>query len=339
MVGASSSAEVCPFFYSFGILSSFSYLLSEPGAKFAPEPDRYHIYSSFACPWGHRVTMTLNLKGLQNVIGVTHCHPTWQFTKPNVDDHRGWVFGSADGEDLSNTAGMGKFPSNWGEEDPINGAKTIRDLYEKAGDQTGKYILPVLWDKKNDTIVSNESSEIIRMLNSEFNEFAEKSSLDLYPDHLQNEIDSINGWIYPYFNNGVYRCGLASTQERYDIAIDDLTKAFDKIESILQKKRFLCGESITEADVRLFVTLLRFDEVYDTYFKCNTRSVRSTPVILNYVRDIYQMDGVKETCRMDMIKAHYYTSHVELNKYSIIPRGDNFLTLLDQPHNREKIGL
>jgi len=307
----------------------------EPGAKFPPEANRYHLYVAYACPWAHRTVIVRNLKGLKNVIGVTYVHPTWQFTQPGVDDHRGWVFGSSNGEALSNTAEIGNFPSNWGEEDPNMGAKTIRDVYEKAKDETGKYILPVLWDKQLETIVSNESSEIIRMLNEEFNEFAENADLDLYPEKFRVEIDELNSWVYPKFNNGVYRCGLASTQESYDDAIDDLTLSFDKIDSILQKQRFLAGDTFTEADVRLFVTLIRFDEVYDVYFKCNTRSVAGTPSMLNYVREIYQMSGVTDSCQMDMIKAHYYTSHVELNKYSIIPRGENFLGLLKQPHSRD----
>jgi putative glutathione S-transferase len=310
---------------------------SEPAAKFPPEPNRYHLYVSHACPWAHRTVLVVALKGLENVIGITYVHPTWQYTKPGIDEHRGWVFGSKDGQSLTSTSGAGSFPTSWGEEDPIMGAKTIRDIYEKVDDKTERFILPVLWDKKLNTIVSNESSEIIRMLNFEFNDYASNSDLELYPESLAEKIDKVNQWIYPSFNNGVYRCGLASTQESYDVAIDELTKAFDKIDSILQKSRYITGSTFTEADVRLFVTLIRFDEVYDIYFKTNTRSVASTPAILNYVRDIYQMKNVAKTCVMDKIKAHYYTSHVELNKYSIIPRGVNFIGLLDKPHNRESL--
>ncbi len=160
-----------------------------------------------------------NLKGLQDCIGVTYVHPTWQFTKPDEDDHRGWVFGSPDGEPLSNTAGYGSFPTNWGEEEPHMNAKSIRELYERADDDKGKYILPVLWDIKLNTIVSNESSEIIRMLNTEFNAFAKYPEIDLYPESLASDIDAMNAWVYPSFNNGVYRCGLASSQEAYDAAI------------------------------------------------------------------------------------------------------------------------
>ncbi len=191
----------------------------EPGSKFAPEPNRYHLYVAYACPWAHRTVIVRNLKGLQDVIGVTYVHPTWQFTNKTKDDHRGWVFGKKEGKSLSNTSGIGNFPSEWGEEDPLMGANSIRDIYLKVNDTTGKYILPVLWDKKYQTIVSNESSEIIRMLNSEFDEFATNDELDLYPSELQEEIDEVNKWVYPTFNNGVYRCGLSSTQEAYDDAI------------------------------------------------------------------------------------------------------------------------
>jgi glutathionyl-hydroquinone reductase len=308
-------------------------------SKFPPEIDRYHLYVAYACPWSHRTTIVRNIKGLQEVIGITYVHPTWQYTKPDVDDHRGWVFGSKEGEPLTNTSGVGRFPLSWGEEDQMTHSKTIREIYEKSGDTTGKYILPILYDKKEGTIVSNESSEIMRMLNCEFNSFSSNPDLDLYPSGMSDKIDEVNAWIYPTINNGVYRCGLASTQEEYDDAIDALTESFDTVEMLLKNHRFITGDVFTEADVRLFVTLLRFDEVYDVYFKCNTRSVTSTPTVLNYVRDIYQMSGITETCRIDMIKAHYFTSHVELNKYSIIPRGDNFEELLKQPHGRDSMSM
>ena len=197
--------------------------------------------------------------------------------------------------------------------------------------------MPVLWDKKLNTIVSNESSEIIRMLNSEFNDFSPRPELDLYPEHMRKEIDAVNDWVYPSINNGVYRCGFATSQAAYDSAIDELTEAFDKVESILEKQRYMVGDLITEADVRLFVTLLRFDEVYTIYFKTNTRNVSDSPSILNYCRDIYQQLGVRDTCNMEQIKAHYYCSHPTLNKYSIIPKGRNFIKLLEQPHNRESL--
>lgn len=172
------------------------------------------------------------------------------------------------------------------------------------------------------------------MLNSEFNEFAKNPDLDLYSNEMKNAIDEVNDWVYPTINNGVYRCGFATTQKAYDIAIEELTNSFDRIESILQKQRYIAGSEFTEADVRLFVTLLRFDEVYVVYFKTNTRSVANSPAMLNYMREIYQMPGIAETCNMEQIKAHYFCSHAKLNPYSIVPRGSNFIDLLSQPHNR-----
>ena len=175
------------------------------------------------------------------------------------------------------------------------------------------------------------------MLNKEFNEFAKNPHLDLYPDELKADIDAVNKWVYPTINNGVYRCGFVRSQEAYDEAIEELTNSMDRISDILSKQRYIVGNTFTEADIRLFVTLLRFDEVYAVYFKCNTRSVMHDPNILNYVREIYQMDGIAETVDMDQIKTHYYASHPDFNRWSVIPRGPNFMKLLEQPHNREKL--
>lgn len=175
------------------------------------------------------------------------------------------------------------------------------------------------------------------MLNSEFNDFAKNPDLDIYPKELHNKIGAVNAWIYPNINNGVYRCGFAKSQTAYDKAISDLTEAFDKIDETLQKQRYIAGDIFTEADIRLFVTLLRFDEVYVVYFKTNTRSVEKTSAILNYCREIYQMPGVKGTCNMKQIKSHYFCSHPDLNYYSIIPKGSDFIKLLEEPHNRDSV--
>ena len=176
------------------------------------------------------------------------------------------------------------------------------------------------------------------MLNAEFNKLSPNPELDLYPEELRENIDDANEWIYPKINNGVYRCGFAKTQEAYDAAIQDLTEAFDRVDEILKKQRYIAGDQFSEADIRLFATLLRFDEVYVVYFKTNTRSVATTPAILDYCREIYQMPGIKETVNMESIKAHYYCSHPELNFYSVIPRGSNFIALLEEPHSRDKMG-
>jgi len=289
-------------------------------------------------PWAHRTLLVRAIKGLQDVISVTVVHPVWQKTKPNDpnDTHHGWIFGrSNDEKPLVNTLGKGgpfkpSYPGN--DPDPLLGARTIREVYECANDTNGKYTVPILWDKQLSTIVSNESSEIIRMLNTEFNEFAKNPQLDLYPQELREEIDSLNSWIYPTINNGVYRCGFATTQAAYDEAIQEVTTAFDRIESILSKRRYLASDTLlTEADIRLFVTLLRFDEVYHTYFKTNTRMVSNSPAVLNYCRRIYQLPHVAETVNMEQIKLHYFCSHPTLNHYSIVPRGMDFELLLKQP--------
>jgi glutathionyl-hydroquinone reductase len=278
---------------------------------------------------------------LQDVISVTVVHPIWQTTRPENDGHRGWVFANPHSDlTLTNSDGNGgPFPAAYAgnEPDPLFGSRTIRDLYDRAGDTEGKYTVPILWDKAKGTIVSNESAEIIRMFNSEFNEFAGAPDLDLRPEELSKAIDEVNSWVYDNINNGVYRCGFAKSQTAYDKAINDLTEAFDKVDQILQKQRFIAGDRFTEADVRLFVTLVRFDEVYTVYFKCNTRSVTTTPAILNYCREVYQMMGVKETVDMEQIKLHYYASHPNLNFYSIVPKGNDFIELLNEPHDREKL--
>lgn len=315
-----------------------NWISREEGAEFAPEKDRYHLYVAYACPWAHRTLMTCALKGLGDTISTTVVHPVWQTTKPGVDEHRGWVFGNPDGEEFRNTNDKGgPFPASYpgNELEPFFGAKSVRELYDKADDTDGKYSVPILWDKKLNTIVSNESSDIIRMLNSEFNEFATNAELDLYPEDMVDDIEAANDWIYPALNNGVYRCGFATTQEAYDEAIEELTEAFDKVDSVLQKQRYIAGDKPSLADIRLFVTLLRFDEVYQVYFKTNTRSVTHTPSILNYCREIYQMPGVADTVNMEQIKYHYFCSHVELNALSIVPRGNDFEKLLKEPHDRE----
>jgi glutathionyl-hydroquinone reductase len=198
----------------------------------------------------------------------------------------------------------------------------------------GKYTVPILYDKVQKTIVSNESSEIIQMLNSCFNQWAKYPDTDLNPVDLRDAMAEVDSWVYPNLNNGVYRCGFATTQGAYDKAITDLTDAFDRAEELLSKQRFVAGDRFTLSDIRLFVTLLRFDEVYVVYFKTNTRSIANSPVLLNYCRDIYQHPGVKSTVNMDQIKMHYFCSHPDLNKYSIIPKGSGFEQLLQQPHNR-----
>lgn len=299
-----------------------NFISREPGSPFLPESGRYHLYISYACPWACRCITLLKIKGLDKAITFTSCKPKWERTKED-DEHMGWVFPVNDMEEPG------------AKTDHLNGAKSIRALYELAStNYSGKYTVPVLWDKKHQTIVNNESSEIIRMLNSEFNDIAENANVDLYPQDLRTQIDEMNELTYNTINNGVYKCGFATKQEPYDEAVEKLYEALDKCEEILDKQRYICGNVLTEADVRLFVTLIRFDEVYAVYFKCNKKLLREYPNLFNYTKDIFQVPGMSSTVNMVHIKKHYYCSHPTLNLYGIIPRGPNID--FSTPHNRNR---
>lgn len=253
------------------------------------------------------------------------------------------VFGDPFGEEFANTIGRGgPFPPAYHntEPDPELNAFSIRQLYEHANDTSGKYTIPLLWDKQKKTIVNNESSDIAYMLNSCFNQFARNPDLDLYTEDDEEgkaKLNEVSEWLSPLMIHGIYRCGFAKNQIAYDMAIAELCEAYDRADDILQVQRYLTGDTLTDADIRLFVTLVRFDEVYAFYFKANARLVMLTPSLLNFCRDIYQMPGVAETCDMDQIKAHFYGSHAEWNKYSVIPRGLGFMELLDMPHDRDDL--
>lgn len=299
-----------------------NFILRDPNSQFPAESGRYHLYISYACPWASRCLAYLKIKGLEKAIGFTSVQPIWERTK-ETDEHRGWVFPARDTEEPG------------AEPDPLNGAKTVRDLYELASpNYSGKFTVPVLWDKKLKTIVNNESAEIIRMFNTEFNDIAENASLDLYPSDLRDQIEATNEWIYSGINNGVYRCGFATKQGPYDEAVRQLYEALDKCEEILGKQRYICGNRLTEADIRLFVTLIRFDEVYAVHFKCNKKLLREYPNLFNYTKDIYQIPGMSSTVNMQHIKRHYYGSHPSINSYGIIPLGPDID--YSSPHDREK---
>ncbi|CAM9649378.1 unnamed protein product [Chrysoparadoxa australica] len=220
--------------------------------------------------------------------------------------------------------------------DPHFGSKSIRDLYERSKDTAGKYSVPVLWDLKEGCIVNNESSEIVDMFNSAFNGIAKNPALDLQPAETVAAANDVNEWIYANINNGVYRCGFARSQEAYDRAFADLYRSLDKCEQILSKQRYIAGDVFTIADIRLFVTLVRFDEVYVVYFKCNKKRISDYPNLHNYLRELYQMPALQETTNMAHIKNHYFTSHPELNILSIVPGGPGALEDLLLPHNRAK---
>ncbi|PKA52833.1 hypothetical protein AXF42_Ash001814 [Apostasia shenzhenica] len=248
--------------------------------------------------------------------------PKWERTKEG-DEHVGWVFPASTSEEPG------------AEPDTLNGARSVRELYELASSSySGKYTVPVLWDKQLKTIVNNESSDIIRMLNVDFNEISENADLNLYPSHLQSMIDEVNEWVYDGINNGVYKCGFAKKQAPYDEAVVKLYEALDKCEGILSKQRYICGNELTEADIRLFVTLIRFDEVYAVHFKCNKKLLREYPNLFNYTKDIFQIPGISSTVNTDHIKKHYYGSHPSINPYGTIPIGSN--TDYSAPHDRHR---
>ena len=276
---------------------------------FSAEPGRYHLYISHACPWAHRALIFRKLKGLESLISLSIVHP--------LMPAESWVFD--------------EYPGST--EDHLYGFKYLYQLYQKADINFNRLVtVPVLWDKLNQTIVNNESSEIIRMMNSSFNDITRNKD-DYYPAPLREEIDAINTRVYKNVNNGVYRCGFATSQKAYDRAITPLFETLDWLESILDSKRYLTGNAITEADWRLFTTLIRFDPVYVGHFKCNIRRIADYPCLSNYLRDLYQQPGIASTVNMEQIKKHYYESHESVNPSGVIPQGPEID--LNQPHNRK----
>jgi putative glutathione S-transferase len=279
---------------------------------FPAEAGRYHLYISLACPWAHRTLIFRTLKQLDNVISVSIAEPLYGRT--------GWEFGTARGGTL----------------DSANGKATLAEVYLLADPRyTGRVSVPALWDKKRRTIVNNESSEIIRMLNSAFEAFTNVHT-DYYPAELRGEIDRINDIVYPTVNNGVYRAGFATSQEAYEEAARGIFETFDQLEDRLSRQRYLAGRQITEADWRLFPTLVRFDAVYYSHFKCNLRRVADYPNLWNYLRDLYQVPGIAETVSIDHIKRHYYGSQRQVNPTGIVPIGP----VIDfaAPHDRARFG-
>ncbi len=276
---------------------------------FKAESDRYHLYVSYACPWAHRTMIYRVLKGLEDAISLSA-----------VD----WFMG-AEGWTFKNS----ELP------DTVNNAKLFHEIYTAAQkDYSGRVTVPVLWDKERSTIVSNESSEIIRMLNSAFDAVGATPG-DYYPEHLRAEIDELNGRIYTTVNNGVYKSGFATTQEAYEQAVTPLFETLDWLDARLSSQRYLTGDAITEADWRLVTTLLRFDPVYVGHFKCNVRRIADYPNLSGYVRDLYQQPGVAATVRLDHIKSHYYGSHETINPTRVVPVGPD----LDYaaPHDRARL--
>jgi putative glutathione S-transferase len=276
---------------------------------FKAESGRYHLYVSLACPWAHRTLIFRALKELEQMISVSVVH--WYMAED------GWTF----------AAGDGVLP------DTVNDAQLMHEVYTKAmSDYSGRVTVPVLWDKQTKTIVSNESSEIIRMFNSAFDGIGAKAG-DYYPPDMRSETDSLNERIYATVNNGVYQCGFATTQAAYQEAVTPLFDSLDWLEDRLRSKRYLTGDQITEADWRLFTTLIRFDAVYVGHFKCNIRRIADYPNLSEYLRDLYQQPGIAKTVNMEHIKRHYYESHETINPSRVVPQGP--VIDFTVPHDRK----
>jgi len=275
-------------------------------ACFPAESGRYHLYVSLACPWAHRTLIFRKLKGLETIIPLT-------IVQPHMLDH-GWQFAKAE---------------------PVYGFTHAHQLYSKADPRySGRVTIPILWDKQQHTIVCNESAQIIRIFNTAFNDVTGNSD-DFYPADLRDDIDEINAFVYDNINNGVYKCGFATTQPAYEDAFDNLFAALDQLEDRLSKQRYLVGNQITEADWRLFTTLIRFDVVYFGHFKCNRNRIADMPNLWAYLRDLYQQPGIAETVDFDHIKQHYYYSHESINPTRIVPKGPTLD--LNSLHHRDRL--
>jgi putative glutathione S-transferase len=293
--------------------SSFrAWVRDDPDARFQPEAGRYHLYVSLACPWAHRTLLARTLNGLEDAISVDVVDPYraddgWQFT-PDKD---------------------GCTP------DTVNGSDYLREVYQAADpEMTGRVTVPVLWDTAEQTIVNNESKEILRMLDTAFDGVATRD-VDLYPEGYQDEVDRIIEAIYEPINNGVYRAGFADSQGAYDTAVTELFDALAHWDSVLADQRYLAGDRLTEADICMFTTLVRFDEVYHTHFMCNHRLIREYDNLWPYLRELYQLPGVAETVDMSHITEHYYTTHPDVSPKRIVPMGPD--PAFEAPHDRDRL--
>jgi putative glutathione S-transferase len=286
--------------------------ITRDGASGYPaEPNRYHLYVSLACPWAHRTIIIRKLKKLEPVIGMTVVDP--------VRDEKGWAFRNGPGFS----------------EDPVNGFKYLSEAYQKTDPSfKNRVTVPVLWDKNTQKIVNNSEDDIMRMLNSEFNAFT-SNTLDLYPEAHRKIIDQLNDFIYPNINDGVYRAGFAAAQKAYENAVYQLFEALDLVEKKLSSQRYLAGAQLTEADWRLFPTLIRFDAVYYGHFKCNIRRIVDYRNLNGYLKELYQHDGIAETVNFDHIKRHYYMTHADINPNRIVPVGPELD--LTSPHGRDSL--
>jgi putative glutathione S-transferase len=291
--------------------AAFRHLISNDGSTAYPaEAGRYHLYGSLACPWVHRTVLVRRLKGLEDAVGYTPLDP--------VRDQRGWRFTAQD-------------------PDPLHGWSFLSEAYEATSPGwEGTITAPLLWDSATGRIVNNESREIMEILDSAFAELGDPDAPALYPEQLRREIDELDGWIYAEVNNGVYKAGFAASQSAYDEAIAGLFAALHRLDGRLADRRFLLGARATLADWRLFTTLVRFDLVYVSHFKCNIKRIADFDHLSGYLRDLFQTPGVAETIALDDIKRHYYLTQPKLNPSRIVPAGPTLN--LDAPHDRAMLG-
>ncbi len=287
-------------------------ITADGSSGYKAEPGRYHLYVSLACPWAHRAIIVRRLKGLEDVVSLSVVDP--------IRDERGWAFRDGPGHTV----------------DPVNGFQFLSEAY-LATDPTfdGRYTVPVLWDRATKRIVTNDYPYITTQLETEFESYAD-TSVDLYTTPLRDEIDAVNAVVYEDVNNGVYKAGFASSQEAYETAFDALFARLDWLDERLSHRRYLVGDRLTEADVRLFTTLVRFDAVYYVHFKCNLRRLVDYLNLWPYARDLYQRPGFGDTVDFDHIKRHYYMTHDRLNPSRIVPKGPDMDWLA--PHDRDRLG-
>ena len=281
---------------------TFENKISSDDAVYTPDSKRYHLYVSYACPWATRALIYRKLKSLEDHISLDVVHPDLL--------EEGWAFDDS-------------YPG--ATKESLYGFKFLRELYQKSDPNvTTSVTVPVLWDKQTETIVNNESSQVIRIFNSAFNELTGNNE-NYYPNHLQEEINKLNDWIYSSVNNGVYKCGFAKTQESYDEAVTALFEALDELDQRLAKSKYLIEDILTEADLRLIPTLLRFDVAYVTHFKCNIKRIIDYKHLSRYVNDLMTIPAIKDSTKFDHIKRHYYFSHKEINPYRIVPAGPELI--------------
>lgn len=291
-----------------------NWISDDSDAPYSPAAGRYHLYVSLACPWAHRAVIVRHLKGLEDAIGMSVVDP--------VRDELGWAF--RDGPDHG--------------ADPLHNWAYLSEAYLQTDPSfDGRITVPVLWDTHTNTVVSNESADVIQMLNDSFNSWAENAALDLAPAHLRAAIEHINGRVYEGLNNGVYRAGFATAQDAYEAAYADVFSTLDELEEILATQRYLTGGTLTLADIRLWTTLIRFDSVYVGHFKCNRRRIVDYPALWGFTRDLFQMPGVADTVNFDHIKRHYYVSHTKINPTGIVPAGPDLD--LRAPHERAGVSI